>query len=135
MKITNKNASPRIIVRNAFAAALAAACLGLMATASQAADVAPGIEPAKKVVQYGDLNLSDATGVQRLYQRILSAARQVCDDRSGPRPIEEQVRTRICIVQSVERAVTAVNQPALAMFYAEKTGRTSRRSAVLANRH
>jgi UrcA family protein len=135
MKITNTNASPRIDFCNAFTAAFAAACLGLMATVSQAADTAPGIEPAKKVVQYGDLNLSNATAVQRLYQRIVSAARQVCDDRSGPRPLEEQVRTRICIAQSVERAVTAVNHPALTMLYDEKTGRTSTPPAVLANRH
>ena len=135
MKITIKNSSPGIDVRKAFSAALAAACLGLMASVSQAADRASAIEPAKQVVQYGDLNLSNTAAVQRLYQRILSAARQVCDDRSGPRPIEDQIRTKICIAQSVDRAVTAVNQPALAMLYAQKTGRTPTPSAVLANRH
>jgi UrcA family protein len=135
MKITNTNASRRINVRNAFTATIVAACLGLTATVSHAADGVAGFEPAKKIVQYGDLNLSNATAVQHLYQRIVSAAQQVCDDRTGPRPLEEQVRTRICIAQSVERAVTAVNHPALTMLYGEKTGRTSMPSASLANRH
>jgi UrcA family protein len=135
MKITSAIAIPRIEVCNVFTAALAAACLGLMAPVSQAADNAPVIEPAKKIVQYGDLNLSNAAAVQRLYQRIVSAARQVCDERTGPRPIEEQVRTRICIAQSTERAVIAVNNPTLTTLYAEKTGRAATPSVVLANRH
>jgi UrcA family protein len=135
MKITKANASPRTNARNAFAAALTAACLGLAAAVSHAADTSPGVEPAKKVVQYGDLNLSNPAGIERLYQRIVFAAQQVCDDRTGPRPLEEQIRTKICINQSVERAITAVNQPALTMLYAAKTGRAPAPSAVLANRH
>jgi len=135
MKITNANTRSHNVVCNAFVAAISTACLALMATVSQAADNAPGIEPAKKVVQYGDLNLSNGAAVQKLYQRIVFAARQVCDDRSGPRPIEEQVRARFCIAQSVERAVASVNRPALTMLYAEKSGRTSTPSAILANRH
>lgn len=134
MNTTNMNARKRIDVRSAFTAAFAAACLSMAATVCHATDGLPGNEPAKKVVQYGDLNLSNATAVQRLYHRIVSAAQEVCGDRQDRRSLQEQVRARICVEHSIERAVTAVNHPALTTLYAAKTGRSMPPSTALANR-
>jgi len=135
MNITNTDARKRIDIRSAFTAAVAAACLGMMTTMSHAADGLPVNEPAKKVVQFGDLNLSSATAVQQLYHRIVSAAQQVCGDHAGPRPLQEQVRARICVDQSINRAVTAVDHPVLTRLYASKSRRSLTPSAVLASRH
>jgi UrcA family protein len=128
-------ARARINIRNAFTTALAVAVtsLGLL-TASHAADDLAGMEPAKMVVQYGDLNLANPSAVQRLYHRIVVAAQQVCDDHTGPRPLEEGIRARSCMDQSIRRAVAAVNHPSLTALYAAKNGQSPARSVVLANR-
>jgi len=116
------NTSARIDVRSAVFATFAAACLGLISTNSRAADEMPGYEPPKTVVQYGDLNLASSKGVERLYQRIVAAANQVCDT-GDTRSLQSKALFRICTEQSIGRAVAAVGHPALTAFYAQKTGR------------
>lgn len=122
MTMNPTNTSARIDVRSAVLATFAAACLGLISTNSRAADQTPGYEPPKTVVQYGDLNLASSKGVERLYQRIVAAAKQVCDN-GDTRSLQSKALFRICTEQSIGRAVAAVGHPALTALYAQKTGR------------
>jgi UrcA family protein len=114
-------------------AALAVTGICMTATLAHGADLSEGGEPAKKVVQYGDLNLANATAVERLYRRIVSAARDVCEQPNN-RSLQAQSRARICLAQSVERAVAAVHQPALTSVYMTKTGRSLPQTVRLADR-
>jgi UrcA family protein len=63
-------------------AALATAFLAVTSTAVQAADTS-GSEPMKRTVTYGDLNLANPQGVERLYRRVVGAAQPVCDSLDG----------------------------------------------------
>lgn len=77
--------------------------------------------PRKMTVQYADLNLSSAQGVEELYFRIVTAADQVCAV-PGSKALQHWLQARICTRQSIERAVAAVGLPALTAFHAAKTG-------------
>lgn len=112
---------------------LAAAYLGLCAPISRAADAVPGYEPTAKMVQYGDLNLATAHGVERLYQRIVGAAEEVCDGH-GDRSQKNQARVQMCIRESIRSAVAAAGVPQLSALYASKTGQQKKDSTALAQR-
>jgi UrcA family protein len=101
-------------------AILAAASLAVASTAVQAAETSRDSEPVK-AVQFGDLNLASQQGVERLYQRIVAAAQQVCDSREG-RSLQAQALDSICTKQSIARAVAAVGRTALTALHAAKTG-------------
>lgn len=101
-------------------ATLAAACMAVASTAVQAAEK-PGDSEPVTTVQFGDLNLANPQGVERLYQRIVAAAQQVCDTRQG-RSLEAQALDSICTKQSIAHAVAAVGRPALTALHAAKTG-------------
>lgn len=121
MNTTNTSAKKRIDVRRLVLAALAMACLAATSTAVYAADKSPDSEPTKTTVKYGDLNLANPQGVERLYRRIVGAARQVCGGSDG-RSLEEKEEFSICRKLSIARAVAAVDQPALTALHAVKTG-------------
>jgi UrcA family protein len=87
---------------------------------AQAADAAKA-GPRKVTVEYADLNLSNPQGVEQLYSRINAAAGQVCAD-PGSKSLGNWLQTRICTRQSIERAVAAVDLPALTALHAAKTG-------------
>jgi UrcA family protein len=99
---------------------LATICLAGTATTVRAADMYSD-SVHTKTVTYGDLNLANPQGVERLYRRIVGAAQQVCDALNG-RSFEEKQQFSICIRQSIARAVAAVDQPALTTLQAIKTG-------------
>lgn len=122
----------KTIARNRIALASAVIWLSLTATLAHAADAPPASEFKSKVVQFGDLNLSSPTAVAQLYHRLVSAAQRVCDLEEHPRAVADQVRARFCVAQSVERAVTTINQPALSAFYSAKSGRPG--TVILADR-
>jgi UrcA family protein len=106
--------------------------LGLAGSAAHAAD-APSSPFANKVVSYGDLNLASSEALDRLYHRIAAAALQVCGGHENLRAVADKVRAEVCTQQSIERAVAAINQPALTRLVDAKNGRTSP-NVVLANR-
>ena len=81
-------ARKRIDVRYLVLATLAAACMGVSSTAVHAADDS---EPMKTTVRYADLNLANPQGVEQPYQRIVSAARQVCSAADG-RTLQEKAQ-------------------------------------------
>jgi UrcA family protein len=78
-------------------------------------------EPPKRVVKFADLDLTRTTGAAALYARLRSAARLVCEP-TGERSLQSIVLMRRCVEQSIERAVAAVNAPALTDYYLAKTG-------------
>jgi UrcA family protein len=74
----------------------------------------PDAEPPKRVVNFADLDLSRDAGVAALYQRITSAAREVC------RPEDfwtEKTRNFDCRHAAVARAISDVQSPALTSYY------------------
>ena len=124
MKTTNTSA-PNTFARSPIDArapllAALAICLAAAATTARAADVSSDSVP-MKTVAYGDLNLAKPQGVEQLYRRIVGAAQQVCGSLGG-RSLEEKQQFSICTRQSIARAVTAVDQPALTALQAVKTG-------------
>jgi UrcA family protein len=90
-------------------AGLAASVTGFAATF----DVAP---PSVSV-RYDDLNLSTTDGVNMLYRRISSAARQVCP-QSDLRDLHMLLIAERCQAAAVSKAVSEVNNPSLAMVHA-----------------
>lgn len=110
------NRSARVVI----SAAVAAATLGLFATASQAAVRSEG-RVAQQVVRYDALNLGSRAGVDRLYQRIITAANQVCGTNQAYSLIT-QVRSRDCADRAIARAVASVDNPSLSNRYRDSAG-------------
>jgi UrcA family protein len=121
MKNLNTFAHSLVNVPALALAAFAIVSLPLAAPTARAAEPSPDPVPTT-TVKYGDLNLANAQGVERLYVRIAGAAQQVCRGLDG-RSMEEKVQFSICTTQSIARAVAAVDQPALTALQAVKIGR------------
>ena len=130
--MSTTTSSTRKTLLRAALPSLAAAYLGLWAPASHAADAAPGYVPTAKMVQYGDLNLGTAEGIERLYQRIAGAANEVCDAH-GDRSLKNIARHQMCVGESIRLAVVAAGVPQLSALYASRTGQ-KKASAALAQR-
>jgi UrcA family protein len=84
---------------------------------------APDRELQRQVVQFADLDVSRPQGITALYQRIASAARQVCEPFSERDP-SQVVRSHMCMDQAITRAVGRLNIPALTSYHLVKTGRS-----------
>ena len=101
----------------------ASAAVVLLAAAWQcdalaAASNAPaGGDVEQTTVRFGDLNIDRAADAAVLYRRIRHAAERVCGDPQmvGSRTISPIWRS--CVAQSVERAVLAVDRPALTAYH------------------
>jgi len=77
-------------------------------------------DPPIRVVQFGDLDLSQDAGIAALYSRIHSAAREVCE------PLDvwslRLLRQRFdCRDAAIGRAVADVNSAALTTYYLTKS--------------
>jgi UrcA family protein len=95
--------------------ALAASTL---ATGKAAAD--PSAENGPSVrVSYADLNLQSPAGAQTMYARLENAARHVCDDRAGIRPVIELRALHACVAAALNHAVADLDQPLVTSLYAE----------------
>jgi UrcA family protein len=119
MNTTKTTAGNGFDVRQFVLATLATACMAIASAAVQAAESRES--ETAKTVQFGDLNLANPQGVERLYRRIVVAAQQVCDSRQA-RSLQAQALDSICTKQSIAHAVAAVGQPALSALHAAKTG-------------
>ncbi len=102
--------------------------ISMLAQAARADDSFDGVR--HKVVSFRDLNLETPEGAATLYQRITSAAHEVCDnpmryDLSG-------FKLHICIKDAVSRAVAQVNRPMLTSLYQAKTGKSDKKATTLA---
>jgi UrcA family protein len=97
------------------------------ARANESVDTLP-----HKVVSFKDLNLETPEGAAVLYQRITSAANQVC---GNPDRFDlSQWRLQFCIKDAVSRAIIQVNRPMLTSLYNEKTGKADKK-VTLAQSH
>lgn len=93
---------------------------GLLAVAAMTA--APDVHAAEqgdaltKSVGYGDLDLNSPKGVEVLYARLRSAARDVCTPFEG-RELNSRVLWDKCYDHAISAAVSAINKPALTAFH------------------
>jgi UrcA family protein len=102
-------------------ASVAAGVTSLMVLAAVTAPMAAAqVSDTAVHVSYGDLDLSTAAGAAKLYDRLQSAAEQVClqaDERELSR-YEASLR---CEQKLVAEAVNNIHSPQLAAVYAAKT--------------
>jgi UrcA family protein len=92
------------------------ALIGWSATAVAAPSRADDV--ATKVVRFGDLDLSTATGAEALYERIAAAARVVCRGA-------ERALVRECKGRAVDDAVKAIGNPLLSSVHRSTSGRVA----------
>lgn len=78
------------------------------------------VHPNAVKIDYSDLDLTQPEGVQALYRRVASAARQVCHEPS-PREITRYARFEECFNETVTRAVDSVGVPQLTALHRERT--------------
>jgi len=106
MKTNTNNSFRKVIV--------AAALVAGIVTAAQGAEF-PQVH-----VKYADLNLNSEAGAAVLYQRIRSAAAQVCGT-FGVRDLSAQAAAKACQARAIGEAVATVHAPALTQVYEGKT--------------
>lgn len=79
---------------------------------------ATGDDLPKQTVSYADLDLSHKAGAERLYTRIKSAAREVCEPQQT-RVLTAGPQYQRCVNEAIGRAIADVNAPVLAAIYRE----------------
>ena len=79
------------------------------------------------VVRYADLDLSQPSGAQRLYERIQIAARIVCDNPMLP-ALSERPAYEACIKKAVNQAVEQVDSARVTQIHEAATQRDANRS-------
>lgn len=79
------------------------------------------------VVRYQDLDLSQPRDAQRLYQRIQTAARLVCDDHQF-QSLGRMPAYHACIDQAVTRAVDDVRSSQVTQIHQAETQHVANRS-------
>lgn len=78
-------------------------------------------EPPIKVVHFSDLNLNKHEGVQVLYRRLQSAARDVCGPAESTGTRIPSAERQACLAAAVKAAVQGVDQPLLTAYHVEQT--------------
>jgi UrcA family protein len=78
-------------------------------------------EPPTKVVHFSDLNLNKREGVQALYRRLQSAAREVCGPVELPGTRIPSAEWKACRTDALRAAVQRVDQPLLNAYHVEQT--------------
>ena len=104
------NTTPRYLGIAALVLSVSAVCAA-PASATGAID-----NPLTHPVSYQDLDLTRPAGAATLYQRIKSAAENVCAPLNGKQMIEK-VSRNACVASALERAVKHVNEPILTRYY------------------
>jgi len=100
------------------AAAMLGAGLAALLVAGAAGAATADSDVPSVVVHYSDLNLGTDTGVNQLYRRIVSAARQVCPDQGDLRNLSLQHKIQDCRDQAVERAIEQIHNTRLVAVHA-----------------
>lgn len=105
---------------------LVSRCLGLAliggALLGSQVFAAEPTDPPSIRVKYGDLNLQSSAGVETLYKRIHSAAKDVCAF-AGDRELSVLTFDRNCAANTESLAIKQVNNAALSAYYQAKIGR------------
>jgi UrcA family protein len=105
--------------RTVLAGAILGALTASFATVSSAEEVA---SPPQVIVKFGDLNISTPQGAIALYERIRSAAGNVCGPTYGSDNVAEQLN-KACVEKVIADAVVRVNRPSLSAVYEAKSGK------------
>jgi UrcA family protein len=81
-------------------------------------------------VHFGDLNIDQPAGAAVLYRRIQYAAQRVCGEPqlTGSHVVSPDWRR--CVAQAVDRAVVAVDRPALTAYHRVHTPPSDRGSSM-----
>ena len=88
--------------------------------------------PRTLTVQFGDLNLNNAQGVDALYKRIKNAARNVCSELEG-RTLSKKRLYAECVDTALSTAVTRVDRPLLSQYLADRSATPRKVSVPLAS--
>jgi len=104
----------KTVVRVAALAILASAGAPTLAKAVVQSDVR------SEVVRFDDLNLASEAGVQALYVRIKTAAREVCGPAESSVLGVASAVWRDCVSASLHDAVLKVKHPALTTYYTDR---------------
>jgi UrcA family protein len=116
-----------------FVVAFGVAALSFGAASAHASDVSDETTT-RTVVDYTDLDLSQAADVRSLYARLQRASARVCGDHKDVRSLAGKRTYDACYQKSLSRAVDAVNHSAVTAMYAAENrtkvaGRVSKVSA------
>lgn len=103
-------------------AALAIVALAGM-LASGALTAGPKSDIPALAVEYSDLDLATAKGVQALHRRLTTAAKRVCPRTDVVVNALDRVAARECQRQALDRAVNEIGNPDLAALHAATTTR------------
>lgn len=76
----------------------------------------------QRIVNYADLNLNNAAGVEVLYRRIRTAARSVCGPTNEVLPAL-RADDRKCVKDALEDAITRVDNVNLTAYHLQKAGK------------
>ena len=89
---------------------------------AESAIAAARVEVPSTTVRYHDLDLNGPEGIARLYERIYTAAADVCRTAEGHQPLDgESARDRdACVNHSVAQAVRTVHNEKLTAFHWER---------------
>jgi UrcA family protein len=98
-----------------------ATVIGSASTIGAAAELTDAVP--NRIVKFGDLDLGHSVGAAAAYQRIKSAAHEVCQPLNY-RSLESDVRERECSKEAVGHAVMAINSPALTSYHLAQTGQS-----------
>ena len=99
-----------------------ASLVGLVGAGMIAAAVGPGASsafaaspdaPVSIKVSIADLNMASEAGARTALRRLQYAADEACGGDIADQTLGEQMQFRTCAKQALQRAVEAINQPAL----------------------
>ena len=105
---------------------IGAGLAALICCSALAGAAGAGTEPTRRsvTVSYGDLNLANPAGVERLYQRLRQAANQVCDNlKVYSLAAHSAPSYRKCTKQAVEEAVASINNRSLTALHQQRSSR------------
>ena len=88
--------------------------------------------PETLTVQFGDLNLNNAQGVDALYKRIKNAAKSVCSHFEG-RTLKEKRLYSDCVETALSTAIARVDRPVLSRYLVERSAKPSNASVPVAS--
>jgi UrcA family protein len=75
------------------------------------------VQTYEQIVRFGDLDLGSQHGADKLYSRLLNAARYVCGDSDDPVYFYERHTVRQCEQASIESAVAQIGRPKVTAVY------------------
>jgi UrcA family protein len=110
------------------AAALVTSILSL--TALDARGALPADDGYSVRVKFTDLDLDHQAGIAKLYVRIKSAARRVCDQQAIDEPAKQTYP--VCVKRAMSTAVARIDRPMLSEYFAQLGSKPAKTAPVAA---